>query len=275
VIELGGNISATAMALDREYALSSLAAADAHMTRIIAERAPEAHTLLGLNPPREDDLLEYKNSIRLLSGVCKNGVTDLQLILAVSAAPLVDSTLSLLRSERNPALLKTDKVFEARLEFLMWQTAAKYDLTGLTAKEYGVFASGVSNRIAKYPRYSRYCEPTLRLRFMLPSLVDHLIAEVQLSIDSGFKMPGSNLISNSVFQIQEKLAELSKHPNEIVRDNALAIHSIALGRGKIKTADAIVRELLGNNDRRRERQLVRLRGNLRHEALKRASKTSS
>jgi hypothetical protein len=148
---------------------------------------------------KKRELLRYKRSVRLLSGIYRTRATDLELVLAVSAVPLVDSILSLLRSEKNPALLKTDRAFEKRLIFLMHQTAAKYNLTGQVAEEYGMLAARVSNRIAKYPKYSAYGEPTLRLRFMLPILVDHLIAEVQLSIDSGFKTPELNLINSSVF----------------------------------------------------------------------------
>jgi hypothetical protein len=271
VVELTGNVSATAMAPDREGPLRGiLAATDAHLSRMVARTAEEAHKLLELDPPKKRELLRYKRSVRLLSGIYRTRATDLELVLAVSAVPLVDSILSLLRSEKNPALLKTDRAFEKRLIFLMHQTAAKYNLTGQVAEEYGMLAARVSNRIAKYPKYSAY-----GLRFMLPILVDHLIAEVQLSIDSGFKTPELNLINSSVFQIQEKLAELSRHPNEIVRHNALAIHNVALDDGKMEAADTIVKELLGDNDRRRERQLVRLRGTLRHKGYaKKESRTS-
>ena len=206
--------------------LATLRAASGDETALAAK---EAHYELRFHTPVIDEIGTYRKN---------EGA-----VMAQAVQKCAESLLYLRTKPLKRGLLKTQRRdFQEEVEMRLCDSVRLKD--GKHRKEFGKLALSFSRLFALYYVDENERQPKKlegRLEKVLPSLAEHLLAELELCIEARFTNPSNNLCKVSVFDIQEKLDMLESHADEVVRRNAPTIVCAALNFGNLGLADTLAK----------------------------------
>ncbi len=190
-----------------------------------ASAAMTAHRELGLHAPSVEEIASYR----------KCGP-----VMAQAMARSAESLLYLRTKQLKGApLKKSRRAFQREVE------AALCGSAGPERKEFAKLALSFSRLFALYYVDEHGRQPDRiegRLESALPILARHLRAELEMCKEARFANPARNLCKVSVFDMQAKLDALENHPDEVVRNNAKTITTVALSYGDLDYADTLAKD---------------------------------
>jgi hypothetical protein len=175
---------------------------------------------------------------------------------SLAAQKYVDTLLGIRRKHLRKGWLPKRRI-EFQKDVLASLLGSVRPETKREEKEFGTLAMSFSRLFALYyadENGKAPSHPKGRLAAHLPHLAQHLLAEIRLCTDARFIRPSTNLAKVSVFDIQDKLDELQKHPEKAIANNASTIVCTALNRSDLKFADKLVAEVPAIIRKLRERQ---------------------
>jgi len=208
--------------------MSLIAAMRAASNDRSAQIAISAHRELRMHEPTIEEIASYrKNDSPIIRQAVQKSVESL---LSLRSNTLVSGPL-----------LKERRGFQEDVEKRLNRSVKPKKRL---MEEYAALAHRFSRLLAAYYVDEECRQPDKiqgRLSRTLPYLAGHLLAELELCLESRFVNLPKSLCKVSVFDIQEKLDVLEHHPDKVVRRNARTIICVALNNGDFALADSLAR----------------------------------